>query len=266
MNILHILNGDATLNGFEETGLEGDIMVWREVLSEGPLEENISSGSFWRVRAAWITETFEENADSYQEGMIDQLGKFSEPYDEINLWFEFDLHCQVNMLGAMMMLKQKTDLSAPAVYLICPAGYPGKDDFRGMGELNGEELEYLYDQIRVELNGIDFILAAELWAIYVSRDEEKLRQYLESTSFWGNLPLLKPAMEAHLQRLRVNENGLNGIEQKLLDIYKSGAKTRPDMYKAFWETEKIYGMGDMEIDIYLQQLEDKGLINLKYNE
>jgi hypothetical protein len=36
-NILHVLNGDATLNVFERTSFEGDIMVWREVLSEGPV-------------------------------------------------------------------------------------------------------------------------------------------------------------------------------------------------------------------------------------
>jgi hypothetical protein len=46
--ILHILNGDATLSSFEQTGLDGDIMVWREVLSEGPVEENIASGTFWK--------------------------------------------------------------------------------------------------------------------------------------------------------------------------------------------------------------------------
>ena len=40
MSILHILNGDSTRYGFEQTGIEGDIMVWREVLSEGPVEEN----------------------------------------------------------------------------------------------------------------------------------------------------------------------------------------------------------------------------------
>ena len=49
MNILHILNGDATANSFAGTGLDGEIMIWREVLSEGPLEENIASGSFGKT-------------------------------------------------------------------------------------------------------------------------------------------------------------------------------------------------------------------------
>jgi len=35
-----------------------------------------------------------------------------------------------------------------------------------------------------------------------------------------------------------------------------------DIYALFWKTEKIYGMGDMEIDIYLHRLRDKGLMSL----
>ncbi len=254
MNTLHILNGDSTLFSFKETGLDGDTMVWREVLSEGPLEENISSGSFWRARSQWITQSFTETPDGYQEKMVDQLSKLTEPYDEINLWFEFDLHCQVNLLGAMNYLKQQADLSSPAIYLICPADFPGKENFMGMGELSGEELEYLYDNIRVQLSAIDFVIAAEVWAIYVSRDAEKLKEYINTTHFWGSLHLLKPALEAQLKRLQVNENGLNYVEQKLLDIYNYGFKTRPEIYRKFWETEKIYGMGDMELDIYLQKI------------
>jgi hypothetical protein len=262
MNILHILNGDDTAKSFNDTGLDGDVMVWREVLSEGPLEENISSGSFWRNRSQWISETFKDEPDNYQHKVLDQLAKLDEAYEEINLWFEFDLHCQANLLGIMTYLKQRADLSSPSIFLICPADYPGKENFRGMGELNGEELEYLYDNIRIQLSGFDFILAAEAWAIYIGRDAEKLQDYLTKTDFWGSLHLLKPALEAQLQRLQVNADGLNYIEQRLLDIYNYGYQTKPEIYRAFWESEKTYGMGDMEIDIYLSKLKSKSLINL----
>jgi hypothetical protein len=260
MGILHILNGDSTLHSFEQTGLEGDAVVWYEVLSEGPLQEDISSGSFWKARSEWITKTFHETPSNYKAKMLATLSVLSEPYDEINLWFEFDLHCQVKLIGAMTYMQQKTDLSAPAIYLICPADYPGKKNFRGMGELTGEELEYLYDNIRVRLSEADFIIAGEAWDIYVTHDVEKLKAYLSETDFWGNLPLLKPALEVHLKRLQVNENGLNYVEQKLLDIYNYGIKTKPEIYQRFWATEKIYGLGDSEIDIYLNRLKEKGLI------
>ncbi len=262
MSILHILNGDATRHSFEQTGLDGDIMVWREVFSQGPLEENISSAHFWREREEWIGGGFNETPEGYQHKMLDELTKLSEPYNEINLWFEFDLHCQANLLGVIAYLEQKTDLSAPVIYLICPGDFPGKDDFKGMGELNGEELEYLYDNIRVQLSAEDFAIASAAWDVYVSNNPEKLSAYLANTTFWGSFHLLKPALQAQLKRLQVNENGLNYVEQKLVDIYNNGAKTQGEIYTAFWKTEKIYGMGDMEIDIYLNRLQKKGLIKL----
>ncbi len=259
--ILHVLNGDATLNGFEQTGIDGDIMVWREVLSEGPVEENIASGSFWKKRSEWIGKTFGDTPDGYEDKVINQLSKLSGPYEEINLWFEFDLHCQVNMLGVIMMLSKRTDLSAPAVYLICPDSYPGVDDFRGMGELDASQLEDLYDNIRVQLGEPDFFIAAEAWKLYTANNLSAINKWLNETNYWGNLHCLKKAMQAHAKRLEINQNGLNPIEQKLLDIYSSGLHDRVTIYAAFWQTEKIYGMGDMEVDIYLNNLRNKHLIS-----
>ena len=260
MSILHILNGDSTLTGFKDTGLEGDTMVWREVLSEGPLEMNIAGAHFWETRAKWICKTFDDNAYEYQRDMVAPLSKLSEPHEEINLWFEYDLHCQSNMLGVMNFLKQQTDLSGPAFYLTCPHEFPGKPNFGGMGELNGEELLYLFDSIRVRLTEIDFIIAAETWEMYVKHDAEHLKQYLAETKFWGSLHCLKTALEAHLKRLTYNAQGLNYIEQKLLEIYQSGIKNQQEICIAFWETEKIYGLGDLEVGLYLQRLKDKKLI------
>jgi hypothetical protein len=260
MEILHILNGDTTLQSFQQTGLEGDTLVWREVLSEGPLEENIRSASFWKARSEWICGGFNETPEKYQESVLNSLARLSDPCDEIYLWFEFDLHCQANLLGVMNYLKQNTDLSLPAIYLICPSEFPGVANFKGMGELNGEQLEYLYDNIRVQLNEIDFIVAAEAWPFLIHKDAGALQQYLDTNTIWGNLKCLPPALKAHLKRLQINEHGLNYIEQKLLHIYRAGAKDQREIYAQFWETEKIYGMGDMEINIYLNRLREKGLI------
>jgi uncharacterized protein DUF1835 len=260
--ILHILNGDSTAHGFRDTGLEGDILIWREVFSQGPLIENVASGDFWKMREEWICESFNERGEDYQKTVVDPLQKLGEPYEEINLWFEFDLHCQANMLGVIGLLQKKTDLSPPAVYLICPDDFPGKANFKGMGELNGEELEYLYDNIRVQLGEPDFMIAEEAWASYVEGNADTLEKWINETHFWGNLSLLKPALEAHIGRLRFNTDGLNTVEQKLLDIYNDGNHTKNSIYYKFWDEDKIYGMGDLEIDMYLNKLALRQLISL----
>lgn len=260
--ILHVLNGDSTAHSFRDTGLEGDILVWREIFSQGPLTEDIFSGDFWEMRERWICETFIEKPEEYEKKVVTPLEKLKEPYEEINLWFEFDLHCQANMLGVMAMLSQNTDLSPPHVYLICPADFPGKQNFKGMGELNGEELTWLFDNTREELGEPDFTIATEAWHLYVNGDADELEKWINKTHFWGSLHCLKAAMKANIKRLKVNETGLNYVEQRLLDIYKKGHKTKQAIYPIFWDTEKIYGMGDLEIDLYLQNLVSKKLITL----
>ena len=261
-NTLHVLNGTSTLHSFEHTGLEGDTMVWHEALSEGPLEEDIASAHFWKKRGEWLCQTFGEDLYEYDRKVEEPLSKLYEPYREINLWFEFDLHCQVNMLGVIELLRKHTDLSGPDIFLICPDSFPGKENFRGMGELNGHELEYLFDNIRVQLGEPDFVIAAEAWQAYTTFSTGQLEAYLSQNNYWANLYCLKPALQAHLKRLRANENGLNYIEQKLLDIYNSGAADKYSIYQTFWREEKIYGMGDLEINTYLLKLKEKGLIEV----
>jgi hypothetical protein len=259
---LHILNGDSTAYVFKDSGLDGDLLVWREVLSQGPLVEDISLSAFWEARSKWICGSFNETPDQYDEKVIKPLEKLNNIYDEVTLWFEFDLHCQVNMLGVLVMMLKHTDLSIPKTYLVCPNECIGVEDFRGMGQLTGGQLEGLYDN-RSQLSDWDFALALQAWKLYVSSDDAALEKWINETTFWGSLHLLKPALQAHLKRVRVNANGLNYIEQSLLDIYNSGIKTKPAIYKAFWKTEKIYGMGDLEIDIYLKALAARQLITIK---
>ncbi|OKS88892.1 DUF1835 domain-containing protein [Mucilaginibacter polytrichastri] len=252
-NTLQILNGDDTLKGFNDTGLDGDVIVWREVLSEGPVTKTIDS-EFWKMRTEWVSKTFTTTPEHYLEHMVGQLEKFNYPYEEINLWFEFDLHCQVNMLAAMQLIEQQFDLSNRAIYLISPDSYPGLDDFRGMGQLNGEQLEYLFDG-RLRLTDYDFRLAEEAWSLYVRGNVNDLQNWIDTNPFWGSLHQLKAAMQAHVKRLTVNADGHNYIEQKLLAIKQSGIVERADIYEQFWSAEKIYGMGDRELDIYLERLD-----------
>ncbi|WP_345950280.1 DUF1835 domain-containing protein [Mucilaginibacter sp. PAMB04274] len=261
MNHLHIINGDATLNGFNQTGLDGDVLVWREVFSEGPLAVTLDA-EFWSKRAEFVAQTFKDAPGNYQEMILQELEKLSEPYDDITLWFEFDLHCQVNLLGIMQLLQQHVDLSVPQIYLVCPDDFPDVTNFKGMGQLNGEQLESLYDN-RLHLTDYDFTLATEAWQKYITGNVHELQQWIDENPFWGSMHLLKPALQAHVKRLQQNEDGLGYIEQKLLQLYKNGISSRAAVFEAFSNELPIYGMGDAEVDAYLNRLINKGLIALE---
>ena len=258
--VLHILNGDTTLHSFAQTGLDGDIMVWREVLCTGPLEGAIDTAGFWNLRKEWITQTFGDTEEGYEQKVMQELARLNEPYQEINLWFDADLHCQVNMLGAMMMLKRQANLSAPKINLVSPQGnlaaYP-----KNIAELSRDELEDLYDA-RLGISEVEFYAGTEAWQAYRQQDAGALKRYLNTHTFWGNLHWLKGALKAQVKRLTVNESGLNGVEQLLLGIYQSGLHQREAIYQAFWQQNPVFGFGDNELDVYLKRLQQRQLINL----
>jgi hypothetical protein len=260
MTQLHILNGDATYEKFIQTGLNGDVLVWREVLSEGPLAA-VLDAPFWQQRADWISKTFEDTPAGYQDKVITELEKLSCPYEEIIMWFEFDLHCQVNLLGVMQLLQQQADLSGPNIYLVSPDSYPVIENFSGIGQLLPDQLEDLYNT-RLHLTDYDFTLAKEAWQKYTLFDAKQLQDWLNSVTFWGSLHHLKTALMAQVKRLQTDAHGLNYIAQTLLNLYQHGATSRTSLYEAFWSQHAIYGMGDAELDIYLKELQSRGLIHL----
>lgn len=254
MKTLHILNGDATLAVFEQTSFEGDRLVWREILSEGP----VSKTELWQTRSEWICASFGESEINYQKNVLDEVTRLKDlsAYDTLVLWFEYDLVCQVN-LSYILSLLRETHNSYPDILLICPDKFEGKPHFRGLGELNSTELSHLYTT-RKELTLADLDLAYEAWNCYLEDEPQQLKAFLQND--FGNLPNLKKALSAHLLRFPDPITQLNYIEETLLALIKNGITKRKAIYEAFWLKESIFGLTDLLIDQLLDQLQAKGLI------
>lgn len=71
MGKLHILNGDATAEIFKQTAIDGDILVWREILGEGPVSED----RLFELRAHWMAFA-EEAWRLYVENDPDAISAF----------------------------------------------------------------------------------------------------------------------------------------------------------------------------------------------
>jgi hypothetical protein len=90
--VLHVLNGDATLRVFQQTRLPGDVLVWRDILVEGPAAPPA-------VRAPYLAERLGIDAQEYVAGRRQEAAALegSADHDEVVLWFEQDLFCAVNL-------------------------------------------------------------------------------------------------------------------------------------------------------------------------
>ncbi len=90
--ILHILNGDSLKPSFEQLTLEGDVLIWREMLCEGPINGPIGETPFIETRSSFLSSFYEIPPNEYKEKFVDCINNFGDlkSYKEVNLWFEYD--------------------------------------------------------------------------------------------------------------------------------------------------------------------------------
>ena len=105
MKTLHILNGEEMKSAFQQTRfLEGESMVpFNEAMCVGQTCEKIFSGEFIKTRA--LTHGVSE--DEYRQITVENLeAVFHHKNNNLKLWFDEDMFCQINLLTLLGWLDQ----------------------------------------------------------------------------------------------------------------------------------------------------------------
>jgi hypothetical protein len=252
--MLHIHNGESTAGTMREFGFPGEHKAFQEVLSEGPTPGGLQPDEFLRTRARFLAETYELKPDKAEQDLFDQqiwLRKFSD-HDETILWFEHDLFCQANLIYLLDWFSQRLS-DQGKVSLICIGEFPGIDDFRGLGQLSGEQLASLFDN-RHEVSKSELSLASKAWAAYCSATPEGILGLIDSDT--SAMPFLERALRLHLSRFPSKANGLGSIENKALDLISRGAVAFKTLFPRFASEEPVYGLGDSQFWSALLLLEN----------
>lgn len=248
--MLHIHNGDSTTNTLKEFGFAGEHRAFQEVLMEGPAPGGLSPDEWVAVRAGFLADAYEQEIEKCEKDLRAQeawMRKFSE-CDETILWFEHDVFCQINLIYLLDWFSKR---SPRRLSLICVGEFPGKPDFRGLGELTGEQLASLFDT-RHEVTEAELRLAARAWAAYCSADPgEIVRLFDDDTSA---MPFLGQALRLHLMRFPSARNGLGRIENTTLEMIASGAIGFKSLFPKFGQAEPVYGMGDSQFWCALKRI------------
>lgn len=255
---LHILNGDATRSIFQDSGIEGDVIVWREMLCEGRTPATRNMPRFFEERAAFLQQAYGIDSTAYLADVERdrQLLQKASGYDEIVLWFEFDLFCQVNLVFVLYYLGQLS-VKLPPVSIVQLDHHPDVPNFRGLGMLQSHHLPPLFET-RIYIQQEDWQLARSAWEAYSADDPLALEELSRRPS--RHLPYLGKALQAHLQRLPNASNGLNAVEHFFLDRLALGKLRERDLYYQFWDELKIYGFGDFQLDLYTHRLQQAGVV------
>ena len=252
--MLHIHNGESTAGTLREFGFPGDHFAFNEVLMCGPTPAGLSQDDWLALRAKFLADEYELELEDAQRDLRNQeqtLDSISE-HAEVVLWFEHDLFCQINLIYLLERLS-RCQSAAPRLSLICIGGYPGIDDFRGLGQLTGEQLASLFDD-RHEISESELKTAARAWAAYRSSDPRAIANLLnEDTS---SMPFLQQALTLHLARFPSVRNGLGRIENRALELIARGPIDFKSLFPIFAKTEHVYGLGDSQLWRELNRLSD----------
>jgi hypothetical protein len=244
--VYNILNGDSLAYSFPEAKIDGDIIVVREGLIDGNLSgDNLYD--FWLSRAKYmgLTET------EYHNDVVKEFEKLmnAPPNAEFNLWFEYDLFCQVNMWFVISMINSLPVKGKVYAVYTSHLNKACKQFWNGFGQANSSELKICFAN-RTSLNYVDLQLGQDLWAAYKSGDLEELSCLANNQS--SAFPYLQEIVKAHVDRFP--KDGTKGRPEKVIeDITKNVSTDFHIVFREFWKRESIYGFGDIQ----LKQLYDK---------
>jgi hypothetical protein len=252
--MLHILNGGSTEETLKRTDIPGEYLSFRDALIDGPAPETTDAGDWRRIRAEHLASDYGDEVRQCEASLTEQeqILASSSAHDEVVLWFEHDLFCQLNLLYLLDWFS-RADLSNTRLSLINIGQFPGRPNFRGLGELNPQELSSLFPKREV-VDKAQLDLGERAWRAFCSSNPKAIEQLISTDT--SALPFLKVAMTAHLRRFPSIENGLGRIENRCLSLIANEQQTFSDLFLRFVQSETVYGLGDAQVWDSLGQLRD----------
>jgi redox-sensitive transcriptional activator SoxR len=238
-SLLHITNGESAGNTLRQTALGGAVLPWQDVLHEGPVPA-LSRRELLRTRARFLADCGwgrEQALLSSLERRDRQLLDALRDNLQVVLWFEHDVHDQLQLLDVLALVH--TVEAAPE--LIVVGSFPGKPSFAGLGELTANELETLWPS-RQRATPALRQSAASAWAALQAPEPTTLAEWATRDS--AQLPFLAPALLRLLEELPARTDGLSGTERRALQAVAAGARTPPAAFVAAQRIEEAAFIGD----------------------
>jgi len=251
-SLLHITNGDSFTERLKPLKLKGDIITWREMLCEGQTLTNVGSESFWKARFEFLNKNYKVSKSWFIEKTLKEYRSLCnhKQEDKIVLWFEYDLFCQVNMLAVLSWLK--THRKYAEISLVCSGKEDNTDKMYSLCDLDNEQILDLYEN-RTILKQDDIEYADYVWQLYCSDNPIRLENLSDYKDY--QFDYLSDAVQNHLMRFPSIKNGLNQMENNILQL---SVDKKPTSKKALLgtmlENQKGLGFGDLQYERAINRL------------
>jgi hypothetical protein len=166
-----------------------------------------------------------------------------ESYDELVLWYEHDLFDQLNLLQLLTWIRHHLPETKP-VTIICIGEYPGRPDFKGLGELRADELAPLLDA-RQPVTGAQYALAERGWQAFRSPTPQALDTLRSGDT--SALPFLAAALTRFLQEYPWTRDGLSRTERRLLELAQGEGVSLLRAFPRMHQGERAYYVSDLSL-------------------
>ncbi len=202
--------------------MSGEVIVWCDPLCDGPTPSGITRELWQQIRARYLSEStgqgvLEDQALKFLDAQDTNLEKFHS-HDEVVLWFDACLFDQAILIRQLNWFAHQ-DLRNTQLCLICIGDFPGFKRFRGLGELNPQQLSTLL-HTRHKVSDTELHLAQRAWASFCAPDPLQIEAFMRDDS--SSLPFLSDALRRHLEQFPYTVNGLSRLENEIVQVVSSG--------------------------------------------
>ena len=254
-SLLHITNGDSTTNLLKRLNFQGEIITWREMLCEGKTTIDVGSENFWKNRFEYFKNTYQISKQKFIDFTVKEYRNLcnQKQQNEIVLWFEYDLFCQINMLAVVSWLKRYR--SNRKISLVCSGKIENSEKYFGLSELSEEQLLQHFNN-RVDLTQDDIEYADYIWQLYCSDSPLRLETVYKFNPM-SPFTYLEKALKAHLQRFPSTNNGLNKLENFILNTAtNTQTNSKEELVRELLMQQDVYGFGDLQYIRKIDQLKN----------
>jgi hypothetical protein len=247
-SLLHITNGDVFTNKLKTLNIPGEIITWREMLCEGKTESNVGSESFWKTRFEYLNKNYKVSKAVFIEKTLKEYRSLCnhKSEDQIVLWFDNDLFCQINLLAVISWLK--THRKYAEISLVSYS----KEKITDLSTLSEEKLLNLYKKKTI-LTQDDIEYADYVWQLYCSDNPIRLENLSDFKNY--NFKNLENSIQAHLKRFPSIKNGLNEMENNMLQLAMDKKYSSKNVYiKTLLQNQGVLGFSDTQYQKAISRL------------
>jgi hypothetical protein len=255
MKVLNIVNGDIVSKKLKDSNIQGDFLEWGDFMHEGPMPEGFSLESLSKIRAKYISSQslgeFKEIYQSFKDR--DSILLSSNQYDRVILWFENDMHDQLQLIQILNWFAQNSPNSN--LYILYP------DNYIICSTANELQETLLYNIEIVTHN--HYIVAKKAWGAFTSKTPEAWYKLLDDDI--SSLPYLKDTVLRVLEEYPNTINGLSKTEYKTLKIISNGVNRPKKIFENYQKSEERAFMGEVIFWNRLKALVESNLLNSTQN-